>query len=172
MAESNRGVSDEVTKSRSIGEITAKVSVDCSEAISGLKAVQREARKATQELRELESTKSEGIVETLREYHRIQGYDGNWNHDDYMRGMYNAFEMLVAQVDGRVPEFKETPHTSDFHLYQVPTADLVAELARREGVKEIAIQPHQPFEISRVEPPFGKVTDEESGSARVLVVTD
>ena len=37
------------------GELTVKVDVDASDAIRALKALQREARKATQALRELES---------------------------------------------------------------------------------------------------------------------
>jgi hypothetical protein len=41
-------------KRKSVGELT--VDVDCSEALTGLKAVQREAKKATAALRELEST--------------------------------------------------------------------------------------------------------------------
>ena len=35
--------------------INVKINVDVSEALTGLKAVQREAKKATQALRELES---------------------------------------------------------------------------------------------------------------------
>lgn len=39
---------------KSAGDITVKVDVDISEALTGLKALQREAKKATQALRELE----------------------------------------------------------------------------------------------------------------------
>lgn len=38
-----------------IGSLKVKIDVDVSEALTGLKAVQREARKATQALREMES---------------------------------------------------------------------------------------------------------------------
>lgn len=38
-----------------IGEINVKVNVDIAEAIRGLKALQREAKKATQALRDLEA---------------------------------------------------------------------------------------------------------------------
>lgn len=45
-------------KSReSIGELKIKLDVDVSEALTGLKAVQREAKKASQALRELEENK-------------------------------------------------------------------------------------------------------------------
>lgn len=40
---------------KSVGELT--IDVDCSEALKGLKAIQREARKATQALKELEVQK-------------------------------------------------------------------------------------------------------------------
>lgn len=39
---------------KTVGELTCKVDVDISEALTGLKALQREAKKATQVLRELE----------------------------------------------------------------------------------------------------------------------
>ncbi|QIG62606.1 hypothetical protein [Sporosarcina phage Lietuvens] len=50
-------------KQRGVGGtngITVKIGVDVSEALTGLKAVQREARKASQELRELETAYEEG----------------------------------------------------------------------------------------------------------------
>ncbi|TGA95624.1 hypothetical protein E4665_17785 [Sporolactobacillus shoreae] len=42
---------------KQIGELTVKVNIDCSDALKGLKAVQREAKKATQALKELDKTK-------------------------------------------------------------------------------------------------------------------
>ncbi len=39
-------------------ELTMKLDVDCSEALTGLKAIQREAKKATQALKELEAQES------------------------------------------------------------------------------------------------------------------
>lgn len=42
-------------KSRGLNEVSVKLDVDVSEALTGLKAVQREAKKATQALRELET---------------------------------------------------------------------------------------------------------------------
>lgn len=41
-------------RAKSVGELTAKITIDVSDALTGLKAVQREARKATQALKELE----------------------------------------------------------------------------------------------------------------------
>lgn len=41
-------------KAQSVGEVTVNVDVDVSEALTGLKALQREAHEATEALRELE----------------------------------------------------------------------------------------------------------------------
>lgn len=47
-------------KSREVGELHVKVNVDVSEALIGLKAVQREARDAAKALRELEEAQMIG----------------------------------------------------------------------------------------------------------------
>lgn len=44
-------------KSREVGNLNVKVEIDVSEALTGLKALQREAREATKALRELEAAK-------------------------------------------------------------------------------------------------------------------
>lgn len=46
-------------KQRGVNDLTMKIDVDVSEAIAGLKAIQREARKTTQEMRELETAYEE-----------------------------------------------------------------------------------------------------------------
>src|SRR5690606_21555882 len=53
----NEGDPEEVYtghKPKSVGDLTVKVNVDVSEALVGLKSLQREAREATKALRELE----------------------------------------------------------------------------------------------------------------------
>ncbi|SDW22789.1 hypothetical protein [Paenibacillus sp. PDC88] len=40
-------------------DLTVRINVDVSEALTGLKAIQREAKKATQALRELEAAQRE-----------------------------------------------------------------------------------------------------------------
>lgn len=52
MAENKREVVGQ--KENNIGDLAVKISVDVSEALTGLKAVQREAREATKALRGLE----------------------------------------------------------------------------------------------------------------------
>ncbi|WP_106408550.1 hypothetical protein [Alteribacter populi] len=125
----NKPREDQAKEAKSIGELTVSISADVSEALTGLKAIQREARKATRAIRELEAAKSgwseefEQLVESHMELARkhddilaeankqlaIQGYDGNWNYDEYMHGMYNGMELIVAQMEDREPEFREAP---------------------------------------------------------------
>lgn len=48
-------------------------------------------------------------IEAMKESLKIQGYDGNWNYDEYMFGMYNGMELMMAIVENREPVFKEKP---------------------------------------------------------------
>ncbi|MGM7680964.1 hypothetical protein ACSVDA_02300 [Cytobacillus sp. Hm23] len=50
-----------MAQEREVGELSVKLNVDVSEAITGLKAIQREARKVTQALRELEAQRNGGV---------------------------------------------------------------------------------------------------------------
>lgn len=36
----------------------------------------------------------------------VQGNDGNWNHDEYMRGMFNGMELICAILEEREPQFR------------------------------------------------------------------
>ncbi len=85
-----------------IGDLLVKVDIDISDALTGLKALQREARKATQALRELEAK-----VSDANELLAIQGEDGNWDYSDYMLGMYNGMELIVSIIEGREPSYRE-----------------------------------------------------------------
>lgn len=55
--------------------LTIKIDVDVSEAITGLKAVQREAKKATQELRELETYYTENGKRFYVKWNQSEGDD-------------------------------------------------------------------------------------------------
>jgi len=87
-------------------EITLKVGVDVSDAITGLKAVQREAKKASQELKSMSANgfriSSEGTI----------SLDGG--------NIYSNI-FTTSELDGLV-------------LAKMTTEQLSEELARREGV--------------------------------------
>lgn len=49
--------------------------------------------------------------ELIRDVLKVQGYDGNWNYDPYMMGLYNGLELALSIVENREPEFKSKPET-------------------------------------------------------------
>jgi len=52
----------------------------------------------------------EELSAAIKELLRIQGSDGNWNHDPYMHGMYNGMELIRSLVDGdNNPQYKMPP---------------------------------------------------------------
>lgn len=52
---------------------------------------------------------NEQILRAMREMVKIQGADGNWNYDEYMRGMYNGMELMLPIIENREPVYKEAP---------------------------------------------------------------
>ena len=49
------------------------------------------------------------MVETMREVLKIQGYDGNWDYDEYMYGMYNGMEFMLSIAEEREPNYRKEP---------------------------------------------------------------
>jgi hypothetical protein len=50
-------------------------------------------------------------IESVRHMRNVQGYDGNWNYDPYMQGLYNGLEFALSLLEVRQPEFKDAPAT-------------------------------------------------------------
>ena len=47
------------------------------------------------------------ITANLQSLVRTQCTDGNWNYDQYMRGMANGMLLALSVIDGETPEFLE-----------------------------------------------------------------
>ncbi|WP_181349407.1 hypothetical protein [Thalassobacillus sp. CUG 92003] len=98
------------SKRKSVGELT--VDLDCSEALTGLKAVQREAKAAARALKDVEEA---GKATDLSDYKR-------------------ALEVLTSET--------KPPGTAEYFwqkardISRYSTAELADELAQREGVDE------------------------------------
>ncbi len=45
--------------------------------------------------------------EKVQELSDIQNSDGNWNYDEYMRGMANGLILAVAVLTDKTPIYKE-----------------------------------------------------------------
>ena len=49
----------------------------------------------------------------VRSLLEVQGKDGNWNHSEYMLGLYNGLELAVATMEQRDPVYRSlTNHNS------------------------------------------------------------
>jgi len=42
----------------------------------------------------------------IKEIHKIQGNDGNWNYDGYMLGYFNGIENCLSILEERDPKFR------------------------------------------------------------------
>lgn len=48
-------------------------------------------------------------LEEMKQVLEIQGYDGNWDCNEYMFGMYNGMELMMAIAENRSPVYKDAP---------------------------------------------------------------
>lgn len=48
-------------------------------------------------------------IDDVRDLLKVQGFDGTWNYDPYMMGLYNGLELALAVLEGRQPEYKDAP---------------------------------------------------------------
>ena len=46
-------------------------------------------------------------ITQLKDVHAQQGNAGNWDYDDYMRGLYNGLELALSLFESREPVYKE-----------------------------------------------------------------
>ena len=67
-------------------------------------------------------------LKKLKEMHAVQGTDGNWNFDDYMRGLFNGLELALSLMEERPPEFKD-------HLIPIDTVQSKAVVIEQENVE-------------------------------------
>lgn len=51
----------------------------------------------------------EQMIATMKQVLDIQGYDGNWNYDEYMYGMYNGMEFMLSIAEEREPNYRKKP---------------------------------------------------------------
>lgn len=42
----------------------------------------------------------------LKNLKDIHGKDGNWDHNDYMTGLYDGLELAIATFEGRDPKLR------------------------------------------------------------------
>ena len=114
--------------SEKAAELNVKVNVDIAETIRGLKAIQREAKKATQALRDLESADTGGVFKTNDVL--------TWEGVEHRVVIADAYTAILAPVAGHTDEqgyVKSTDMTRLFAISNVPAlitavSDRVARL--------------------------------------------
>lgn len=55
----------------------------------------------------------EKLLKDLKKVQEIHGKKGNWDYDDYMLGMYNGMEVLMAIIEKRDPVFRTLKKSAD-----------------------------------------------------------
>lgn len=114
-------------KSREVSKLHVKVEVDVSEALVGLKALQREAKKATQELR--------GWETVYREYDpQLEMYVDGFEDDVHE---YRVKEHATQPGTGVVIDDTIGKPIVFFDINVFSTEALSEELAKRKGVTSI-----------------------------------
>lgn len=46
---------------------------------------------------------------SMKDLVAVQGTNGNWDNSDYMNGMYNGMELMLAIAEGREPQYRWKP---------------------------------------------------------------
>jgi len=74
-------------------------------------------------------------IESVRHMRDVQGYDGNWNYDPYMQGLYNGLEFALSLLEVREPQFKDAPETwlGDIKVKYKLSSETEAKLKERNA---------------------------------------
>jgi hypothetical protein len=162
------------------GVLSGTIALDTSDAVTALKALQRTARETTKVLREVEATAREvdpsGLITDWLV--RGQGDTTGAETKTYVGdppGSCGSVSVTAkapyADDNGQI-EFYEWGNENNVLLrtsnvlHQFSTKKLADELARREGVAEVAVHPHKNFEIVI----GGQTVMKDDGPARSFVV--
>lgn len=141
--------------------LSVKLNVDVSDALTGLKAVQREAKMATRAVAELGET---GTVVPTEEFDKL----------------FTAYQSLAHERDDELLTRKQEiaglgkvrSQDAKLPLKAFKTADLVEELKRREGVQSHWVPPYVNYNIGIRSESQGGLVDGGQGAAHILVVID
>jgi hypothetical protein len=89
--------------------VRAKVLLECVDTAP----LQDQADLIIKEIQELlaqpeyEADRRSDPISKLRDLRDIQGREGNYDMDEYMRGLYNGLELSLSIFEDRSPDYKE-----------------------------------------------------------------
>ena len=75
---------------------------DIKQLLKNIKKLQKENQKLKKQLEEWEQ-----YLINAKEMLNLQGHDGNYNYDNYMLGLYNGMEYVIALFEKRNPIYKD-----------------------------------------------------------------
>jgi hypothetical protein len=62
---------------------------------------------------------NEELIRKMRMIKEVQGEDGNWDMDEYMRGMYNGMELLMSIYENRDPDYRDPVAIEDEEVEKI-----------------------------------------------------
>jgi hypothetical protein len=80
---------------------------------------------------EYEADRRSDPISKLRNLRDIQGRKGNYDIDEYMRGLYNGLELSLSIFEDRGPDYKE-------HIAQPEIRELLTQ--KREPLSDLRIR--------------------------------
>ena len=70
----------------------------------------------------------------IKELMKVQGQDGNWNHDPYMHGLYNGMELSMAIMEDREPAYRTLPISEEAE--EAP----IKEIEAKEAMDKLEVE--------------------------------
>ena len=98
-------------------------------------------------------------VDNLRDLHKVQSNDGNWDYDQYMLGMFNGLELALSIFEERQPQYRELPEGRPVAELMEPalkeardcleeTEAIIAELERDMKDQVVAVEVTEPATVA------------------------
>ncbi|MEK3975524.1 BC1881 family protein [Psychrobacillus sp. FSL K6-1267] len=158
--------------------LSIELDVDVSNAIKGLKAVQREAKEATKALKEFEVTvtKNDGeLIASVTQENAIckNGYSATIHKSEVIvPSSYRVKEHVNIIGAGVVVDDSTGTRLTTFSLDIFSTKALTEELAKREGIEEFTVSPHHGKARLCIENGVQGICTDIEGPARIIVNRD
>lgn len=90
-------------------------------------------------------------IESINDQLKIQASAGNWNYNDYMLGMFNGMECVVATIEGREPKYRSKPEDG-FISEKLPDEAKPKEQAPKEPEPVAVVEPGPQLLVEEIPP--------------------
>jgi len=83
------------------------------------------------------------LIEKLNGLLKVQGTDGNWNHDNYMCGMFNGMELMLSIIENREVNYKSPSDAKKEVIKMNVKEKLIKQLGALENLQLLAINANE-----------------------------